>query len=177
VAASDNQGEESSGGGGGGVAETSSGVSAAPPKEIPAAIKKSCQRATGDNAWMVGGWGATEQWTCHVGSDLNYAVFSSAGEARGTLREVYGYTLQADAEPEDRAKKCDKATEAQITAAKGQWKGTTRCTVGVTPGENADDLSIYWNDQGSPVVGLLTVGSDTKPHDAVNGWAELISTH
>jgi len=177
VATSDNNGEESSGGG---VAESSGDVSAAPPKEIPATIKKSCQRATGDDAWMVGeaGWDATEQWTCQVErADLNYGVFSSADEADRTLREVYNYTLQADAEPEDRAEKCDPATQAQMTAAKGQWKGTTRCTVGVTAGENADDLSIYWNDQGSPVVGLLTVGSDTKPHDAVDDWAEqLIST-
>jgi hypothetical protein len=178
LAGSDDQGEESSGGGGAGgaVVESSSGGSAALPQEIPAAIKKSCQRATGDDAWMVGGWGATEQWTCQAAADLNYAVFSSAGEAGGSLDDVYHYTLLADAEPGDRAKQCDKATEAQITAAKGQWNGTTRCTVGVTPGQNEGDLSIYWNDRGSPLVGLRTVGSDTKPHDAVNDWAKLIST-
>lgn len=166
IASSDNNGEESSGGG---VTES---ASAAPPKEIPATIKRSCQRARGDDAWMVRGWQATEQWTCQVeGADLNYGVFSSAEEARRSLLDVYNYTLKPDARPEDRAEKCDKATQDQITDAKGEWKGTTRCTAGVTAGENAGDLSIYWNDQGSPVVGLLNVGPAIKPHDAVNDWA------
>ena len=176
VAPSDDTGEVSPEGR---AAESSGGVSAAPPDEIPAAIKDSCGRATGDDAWMVEGWKATEQWSCKVeDADLNYGVFPSAEKARRTLIGVYDYTLQPDAASEDRSKTCDKATQAQITAAKGQWKGTARCAVGVTAGENADDLSIYWHDQGSPVVALLTVGADVKPHDAVNDWAaQLISTH
>ena len=175
VASSDDKGDGSSGAA---AVENSGDASAAPPNEIPATIKNSCQRATGEDAWMVEGWEATEQWGCQVeAGDLNYAVFSSAEEARSTLREVYDYTLQPDADPQDRAEKCDEATQAEMTAARGRWKGTTRCAVGVTAGENAGDLSIYWNDQASPVVALLTVGSDVKPRDAVDDWAaQLIAT-
>jgi hypothetical protein len=170
VAASDNKGEESSGGGG--AAESSKAVSAAPPKAIPATIKSSCQRATGDAAWMVGNanWGATEQWDCRDGA-ISYGVFSSATTARDSLIDAYNSTIGAE------AKRCDKAIRSQMTAVKGQWKGAARCSIGVVEDDNAGDLSIYWNDPGSRVDGLLYVGADTNPHDVVNYWAKLISAH
>jgi len=126
---------------------------------------------------MVGenGWGATEQWDCRHGA-ISYGDFSNPERARSGLVGAYNYVLSDEAD--DREKACDQAVKAHMTAVKraaGQWKGTTRCSVGVVDGVNAGDLSIYWNNRGSRVDGLLYVGKETKPHDSVEYWAKLIS--
>ena len=150
----------------GGAAASSGGATAA-PTDIPATIKSSCYRLPEDEAWMVGddSWGASAQWKCKVnGVDLNYAVYTSAEQAASALPDVFAYTLRTD------STECDQAARGRIDDAKGRWNGTARCGVSVAD-ESAGDVSVYWNDQGSRLVGRVTSGSEIKPRDAVDQWA------
>jgi serine/threonine protein kinase len=120
--------------------------------------------------WLVRDFGATQQYACDVktspppelkSSSIVYAVFASAAKARAAFdrgfRDEYEF---------EKAKPCsDRSVRRMQEVYRG---GVAECLV-------TDDLvAIWWNDDGSPLLGILDVARSTPQNDAVEAWRRVV---
>lgn len=92
---------------------------------------------------------------------LAYGVFSSAREARESYDEAVEFELRQGGE------RCAKAASSRVAA--GVPDGATVCY------RREGYLNIWWSDDGSAVMGALSVGRETDTDLAVQAYERVLA--
>jgi hypothetical protein len=152
------------GGGDGGGSSSASGESTA--------IPDACPRV--QNGWMIKDHGALKHYECTlqtspppdgpVSPSLVYGLFSSAAKARKEFDEG------SDSEANDAGSaSCSRSSMRRLRKVLGE--GDVSCYIN----RQEKYIAIWWNENQSRVIGILDADSSTKPENAVEAWARVVS--
>lgn len=125
-----------------------------------------------DRGWMVTDLGAEEHHECELTTSpppeglelpsLVYGRFSSAARARSSFDEGL------DFEYRDGAQSCPQSSSRRMDDVLGQ--GDTACLI------DGEYISMWWNEDRSPVIGNLQLAASTEPEKAIAAWERVISS-
>lgn len=125
------------------------------------------------DGWMVADFGAREHHECRLTTSpppedlelpsLVYGRFSSADTARSSFDEALRF------EHENGAQSCPRSSLRRMEDAFSQ--GDTDCFID----SDGEYISMWWNEDGSPVVGNLQFAASTDPEKAIAAWERVIS--
>jgi hypothetical protein len=148
------------------------GGGSAPAGEVSVAIPTAnpCRMQSG---WMVTDFGAEEHHECELTTSpppenlelpsLVYGRFSDAAAARGSFDEGLDFEYKNGAES------CRQSSLRRMEEVFPQ--GDTACFI---DGES-EYISMWWNEDRSPVIGNLQFANPTQPEDAVAAWERVVS--
>jgi hypothetical protein len=130
-------------------------------------------RCKPQDGWMVADLGAEEHHECRLTTSpppgglelpsLVYGRFSSAGSARRNFDEHIEF------EHREGAQSCPPSSLRRMEDAFRQ--GDTDCFIKA----DGEYISMWWNEDGSPVVGNLQFAASTDPVNAIAAWERVIS--
>ena len=140
--------------------------------QASAAIPTANPCRTDEDGWMAADLGAQEHHECELTTSpppedlelpsLVYGRFSSAATARSSFDEGL------DFEYEDGAQSCPQSSTRRMEDVFGQ--GDTACLI------DGEYISMWWNEDGSPVIGNLQFAVSTEPQKAIAAWERVISS-
>jgi hypothetical protein len=150
---------------GGGGSSSATSVSAALLRAIPAR-NRPCERPPDSDFWMRD-IGAGEQANCTsprfaglTGGSLTYGLFQGAATARESMNGARQFSIA-----HEKTKPCGQSAVSQMRAAYPHSRGVSVCLLRPDKG-----FDFYWNDERSPVVGVLSFDSPTTLRAAVDAW-------
>jgi hypothetical protein len=147
------------------------GSDSPPASQEAAAIPTAnpCQRT--QKGWMVTDLGAEEQHECELKTSpppedldlpsLAYGLFSSAAKARKRFDEGLQFEYKEGGRP------CPQSASRRMREVLSQ--GDTACFV------TDEYIAMWWNEDRSPVFGVLDFGRSTRPESAVEAWERVVS--
>ena len=122
---------------------------------------------------MITELGAQEQYKCKLetspppgnleSSEISYGLFASADKARKQFDEGLRF------EDEEGAESCSQSVLRRMREILSE--GDSWCFV---QGER-EYLAIWWNENGSRVLGVVDFVPSTKPETAVQAWERILS--